>query len=136
MAKLCSPFLFSWDAIEARTDLDRFFLVRDNLPDEKIIQYLEVMRGNGRDDYPVRPMWNTLIAGIVFQHPSIEHLIRELSRNPSLLEACGFNPLPIQKKPETKLVTSTLTGTDPPLLTKTDPPDAQRLNGWWCLTLT
>ena len=103
MAKISAPFLLSWDSIAARTDLDRFSLVRDNLPDEKIIQYLEVMRGNGRDDYPVLPMWNALIAGIVFQHPSIEHLIRELSRNPSLLEACGFNPVPIQKKPEATL---------------------------------
>ena len=26
--------LFDWDAVEARSDLDRFFLVRDHLPDE------------------------------------------------------------------------------------------------------
>ena len=110
MAMITAPFLFPWDAIEARTDLERFFLVRDNLPDEKIIQYLEVMRGNGRDDFPILPMWNALIAGIVFQHPSIEHLIRELSRNPSLLGACGFNPLPIQKKPKAKLVKNEETG--------------------------
>lgn len=104
MAKISIPFLLSWDSIAARSDLDRFFLVRDNLPDEQIIRYLEEMRKNGRNDYPVLPMWNALIAGIVFQHQSIEHLIRELSRNPSLLEACGFNPFPIQNKPEAKLV--------------------------------
>ena len=103
MAKISVPFLLSWDSIAARTDLDRFFLVRDNLPDEQIIRYLEVMRKNGRNDYPILPMWNALIAGIVFQHQSIEHLIRELSRNPSLLEACGFNPVPIQRKPEATL---------------------------------
>ena len=103
MAKISVPFLLSWDSIAARTDLDRFFLVRDNLPDEQIIRYLEVMRKNGRNDYPILPMWNALIAGIVFQHQSIEHLIRELSRNPSLLEACGFNPVPVQKKPKATL---------------------------------
>ena len=43
MANIPTPFLFPWDAIEARTDLELFFLVRDNLPDEKIIRYLEVI---------------------------------------------------------------------------------------------
>ena len=43
--------LCSWDAVEARSDLERFFLVRDNLPDEAIIQALEAQRGQGRDDF-------------------------------------------------------------------------------------
>ena len=97
MAVIQAP-LFSWDAVEARSDLDRFFLVRDHLPDEPIVQSLKAQRGQGRDDFPVRAMWNAVVAGVVFQHPSIESLIRELSRNPSLLQACGFNPLPVQKK--------------------------------------
>ena len=102
--------LFSWDIVEARSDLDRFFLVRDHLPDEAIIQALEVQRGQGRDDFPVRAMFNAVLAGIVFQHPAIEALIRELSRNPSLLQACGFNALPLQKKPVAELVKDELTG--------------------------
>ena len=53
--------LFSWQDVEARSDLDRFYLVRDHLPDEQIVQYLEVMRGQGRDDYPVAAMWNALV---------------------------------------------------------------------------
>ncbi len=85
MAAIEQQNLFTWEDVEARSDLDRFTLVRDHLPDERIIQYLEAMRGKGRDDYPVRPMWNAVIAGVVFQHPSIEALIRELSRNISLL---------------------------------------------------
>jgi hypothetical protein len=71
------PTLFSWQDVEARSDLDRFVLVRDHLPDEQMIRYLEVMRGKGRDDFPVRAMWNAVIAGVVFQHRSIESLIRE-----------------------------------------------------------
>ena len=98
------PTLFSWQDVEARSDLDRFILVRDHLPDEQIIQYLQVMRGQGRDDFPVTPMWNALIAGVVFQHASIESLIRELSRNPSLLEVCGFDVLPVQKPPVAELI--------------------------------
>ena len=43
MAKIVQPLLFSWDAIEAKSDLERFYLVRDNLPDEQIVMTLEVI---------------------------------------------------------------------------------------------
>ena len=85
MAKIPQRLLFNWDAIEAKSDLERFYLVRDNLPDEPIAIALEKNRGNGRDDFPVRAMWNAVLSGVVFQHESIGSLIRELSRNPSLL---------------------------------------------------
>ena len=48
--------------MDARSDLDRLVLVRDHLADERIVQCLEVMRGHGRDDYPMRAMWNALLA--------------------------------------------------------------------------
>lgn len=47
---------------------------------------------------------------MVFQHESIELLQRELFRNSSLLQACGFNVLPLQKKPVAQLVKNELTG--------------------------
>ena len=104
MATIPQSNLFSWEAVEARSDLDRFYLVCEHLPDERIVQELEALRGRGRNDFPVRAMWNALLAGIVFQHPSIESLRRELSRNPSLLAACGFDPLPVQPKPDSRVV--------------------------------
>ena len=102
--------LFSWNAIEPRSDLDRLRLVLDDLPDEHLVQYLEVMRAHGRDDYPVRAMWDALLAGIVFQHESLESLLRELARNPGLMDACGFDPLPIKRKPKPRVVTDPETG--------------------------
>ena len=54
------------------------------------MQTLEAERRNGRNDYPVRPMWNSLIAAFVFQHPSIAALRRELLRNLQLRHLCGF----------------------------------------------
>ncbi len=42
--------LLSWEAIEARSDLDRLQLVLDHLPAERLVHYLEVMRQHGRDD--------------------------------------------------------------------------------------
>jgi hypothetical protein len=110
MAKIPQRSLFNWNAIEAKSDLERFYLVRDNLPDEPIAIALEKNRGKGRDDFAVRAMWNAVLAGIVFQHVSIESLIRELSRNPSLLEACGFDPTPITKQPEARLERDEKTG--------------------------
>ena len=103
MAIVLQPSLFSWADLEARSDLDRLGLALENLPDQQIVRYLEVMRGNGRDDFPVAPMWNALLAGVVFQHVSIESLCRELSRNPALLERCGFDPLPRQRKPAPRI---------------------------------
>ena len=38
-------------------------------------------------------MWNSILAGIVYEHTSIESLRRELSRNAQLREMCGFNPI-------------------------------------------
>ena len=110
MAKIPQRSLFNWNAIEAKSDLERLYLVRDNLPDEPIVIALEKNRGKGRDDFAVRAMWNAVLAGIVFQHESIESLIRELSRNPSLLEACGFDPTPITKQPEARLERDETTG--------------------------
>jgi hypothetical protein len=68
------------------------------------------MRGHGRDDYPVRAMWHALLAGIVFQHESLESLLRELARNLSLMDACGFDPLPMQRKAKPRVVTDPGTG--------------------------
>lgn len=110
MAAIVQKSLFSWNTIEAQSDLDRLTLVRDHLPDERLVKYLEAMRGHGRDDYPVRAMWNLVLAGIVFQHESYESLLRELSRNPSLVEACGFNPLPVQPAPKPFVSTDPETG--------------------------
>ena len=83
---------FSWRDVENLPDLARLRLVLDILPDAEIVAALEAGRGRGRNDYPVRAMWRALIAGVVFQHPTIQSLLRELGRNPSLLEICGASP--------------------------------------------
>jgi len=92
MASIPQKSLFSWKEIEALGDLERLRLVLGWIPDEELMQVLEAERGNGRNDYPVRPVWNSLLAGVVYQHVSIESLRRELLRNGQLRELCGFNP--------------------------------------------
>jgi hypothetical protein len=92
MAKLLAPYLFTWKEVEAKSDLERLRLVLKHLPDEGLMQQLEEQRKGGRDDYPIRPVWNSVLAGVVYQHGSMESLRRELLRNGELRERCGFDP--------------------------------------------
>jgi len=92
MAKLSVSYLFKWQEVEAKSDLERLRLVLEYLPDEALMKKLEARRGKGRDDYPIRPVWNSVLAGIVYQHDSVESLRRELLRNGELREGCGFDP--------------------------------------------
>lgn len=82
--------LFTWQDVYEQGDLARLQLVLDNIDDEPLMMKLEYARGKGRNDYPVRPLWNALLAGLVYQHASIEQLRRELMRNGDLLRLCGF----------------------------------------------
>ena len=91
--------LFSWDDVDRLGDLERLRLALEALPDEALLTALEKRRGRGRDDYPVRAMWRAVVAMIVLQHPSLEALVRELRRNPALLQLCGFDALGRQGRP-------------------------------------
>lgn len=92
MAIIPQKSLFSYKEVGNLDDLERLSLLLRYLPDEKLMRALQSRRGNGRDDYPVRAIWNSVLAGIVYQHPSIESLRRELSRNGQLRDLCGFDP--------------------------------------------
>ncbi len=85
--------LFTWQEVFPDSDLDRLKMIRDTIPDEEVMRFLEKERGQGRNDYPIRPMWNSILASIVYQHPSVESLRRELSRNGELRDVCGFDPI-------------------------------------------
>jgi hypothetical protein len=98
MAIIAQIPLFSWKEMESLGDLKRLQLVLDAMPDEALMLKLERRRGRGRDDYPVRAMWNSLLAGIVFQHPSVASLRRELLRNDRLCSMCGFDLLKEERR--------------------------------------
>ena len=91
MAIIHNKNIFSWKNFENIGDFERFKLLLKYIPDEKLMRTLEKHRGKGRNDYPVRAIWNSLLAAVVYQHQSIESLRRELKRNPLLLEVCGFD---------------------------------------------
>ena len=92
MSKIIQQKIFSWKDVEASGELERLRMVIEVMPDEELMEALESERKGRRDDYPVREVWNSILAGIVYQHPSIESLRRELLRNGELREACGFDP--------------------------------------------
>ena len=83
--------VFDYSEIEILGDLERCKLLIDNVPDEKIIEKLIKIRGKGRNDYPVIPVWNSILIMPVIECSTIEQLRRELSRNRDLRKLCGFN---------------------------------------------
>jgi hypothetical protein len=85
--------LFEWNDVDDIGDLIRLEFVLENLPDEPLMHALEKKRKKGRNDYPVRVVWNSVLAGVVFGHETIESLRRELQRNGQLRDMCGFEPL-------------------------------------------
>ena len=92
--------LFGWEEeFDNLGDLVRLKIVLETLPDEKLMCKLDLERGNGRDDFPVRPMWNLVIAGIVFEHKRASSLLRELNRNKQLAHLCGFGFRKLPKDP-------------------------------------
>ena len=60
---LAQSALFEWDDVEDIGDLVRLRLVFEHLPDESLMCALEAHRGNGRNDYPIRSVWNSILAG-------------------------------------------------------------------------
>jgi hypothetical protein len=79
MAIIPQQRLFGWEEIEELGDLERLLLVIERMPDEELMRVLESERAKGRDDYPVRGVWNSVLAGVVFQHPSVESCGSRLS---------------------------------------------------------
>lgn len=83
--------VFDYSEIEILGDLERCKLLIGNVPDEKIVNQLIKMRGKGRNDYPVIPVWNSLLIMPLIECSKVEQLRRELSRNRDLRKICGFN---------------------------------------------
>jgi hypothetical protein len=79
-------------------DLERLQKVIDFMPDGKIIRKLRQIRGNGRNEWEIEPMWNAFLASFVFEHRNIADLLRELNRNSQLREICGFKARKINWK--------------------------------------
>ena len=76
MATIAQKTLFEWNDVEDIGDLIRLRFAVDNLPDEPLMYALEKKRDKGRNDYPIRAMWDSVIAGVVFTRETVESLRR------------------------------------------------------------
>ena len=74
-------------------DNHRLLLVLSVLEDDGLIGKLECQRKGRRDHYPVRMLWQSLVAAKVYGIATINGLIRELRRNGSLRRVVGISDL-------------------------------------------
>lgn len=90
--------LFDENENEDLGDLERLRMVLTTIPDKKLIAALYKIRGNGRNDWPCEAMWNSFVASFLFEHPTVEALLRELKRNSQLRKLCGFVQKSVKQK--------------------------------------
>ena len=82
--------IFDYMEVEILGDLVRGKYIIENVPDEEIIKKLKEIRGKGRNEYPIVPIWNSILIMPILECSSVEQLRRELSRNSDLRKLCGF----------------------------------------------
>ena len=80
-------------------DNHRLLLVLSVLDDDELIRRLESSRKGRRNRYPVRMLWQSLIAAKVYGIATVNGLIRELRRNESLRKVVGINHVEMVPKP-------------------------------------
>jgi hypothetical protein len=90
--------LFEEDIFENLGDLERLQIVLGTMDDAKLIHKLYNIRGKGRNDWSCEAMWNSFIASFLFEHETVEGLLRELRRNKQLRTMCGFEPKGVKQK--------------------------------------
>lgn len=89
--------LFGEEENEELGDLERLKMALCSIPDEQLIRRLYKIRGKGRNDWSVEAMWNSFIASFIFEHETVESLLRELKRNSQLRKMCGFTPKSVRQ---------------------------------------
>lgn len=90
--------LFEESEFENLGDLERLQQLLSVLDDGKLIHKLYKIRGKGRNDWPCEAMWNSFIASFLFEHETVEGLLRELRRNKQLRTVCGFEPKTVRQR--------------------------------------
>lgn len=90
--------LFEESDFENLGDPERLQKVLGALNDGMLIRKLYRIHGKGRNDWPCEAMWNSFVASFLFEHETVESLLRELHRNKQLRTICGFEPKSVKQK--------------------------------------
>jgi IS5 family transposase len=91
MSYIRQELLFTYEEfVGDHDDNERLVLTLAALPAESLLRWLEGQRDGRRNDYPVRMLWQCLIAKSVYQIEHYSELIRELQRNGTLRRLVGI----------------------------------------------
>ncbi len=82
--------LFDFNAFFALDESDRLVLVLQTLNAERLLRTLDGPSRSGRAGHPARVLWAAVLAGVVYQLPTIAELGRHLRSNPYLRYVCGI----------------------------------------------
>jgi hypothetical protein len=82
--------LFAWGELEDHSTLATIRDFLGAVPDQELIAGLQAARGRGRDDYPIRRLWQVLLLTIALRHASVNACLAELHRNPALCRLLGI----------------------------------------------
>jgi hypothetical protein len=82
--------LFAWGALEDHPTLATIRDFLDAVPDQELRAGLQAARGEGRDDYPIRRLWQVRLLTIALRHVSVNACLAELHRNPALCRLLGI----------------------------------------------
>jgi hypothetical protein len=82
--------LFAWDCLEDSPSLKTIREFLAAVPDGWLLEGLPAWRGRGRNDYPVRVLWDALLLQIAVRHAHAEAMLAELKRNPAVRKLIGI----------------------------------------------
>lgn len=82
--------LFAWDCIEDSPSLQTIREFLRSVPDGELTASIERWRSSGRNDYPVRVLWGTMLLTILLRHQTIESCLSELQRDEALRRLIGI----------------------------------------------
>lgn len=97
MAIVQELYFFSWknfhDNLQNIGDLERLKLVIETVPDGKLMNILQISRAHGRNDYSIEAMWNSVLAGIVFEHAMFDKGYDSTETICDLWDTYGIKPI-------------------------------------------
>jgi hypothetical protein len=91
--------LFAWSELEDSPSLQTIRAVLSSLPDQDLLSGLQRARGHGRNDYPVRVLWGTVVLAVLCRHVWLNDCLAELHRNPTLCVLIGIHKVTDIPKP-------------------------------------
>jgi hypothetical protein len=91
--------LFPWECLDDSPEVQTIRQIMAEIQDGRLIHLLELARGKGRNDYPIRALWGVTILTSLLRHTSIEACLAELRRNAELRRSIGIESVNGVPKP-------------------------------------